>query len=90
MSLDQDPNIIFKTLLQIKDDVSHTRESVIRTETKVDSMSDFKTRIESLESSRNQVYGIMGTISLAWIVLLAWVNGMGEWVHHLFIPTNHS
>jgi len=81
MTLDTDT--FFTTILDIK-------ETVTRTEEKVDGMSDLKTRVESLEASRNQVYGIMGTISLAWVVLVAWINGMGDWIHHLFVspPSN--
>lgn len=66
-------NTFFETILEIK-------ETVVRTEEKVNAMSGYDDRIKSLEDSRSRVYGTMWTLGLAWAGLLAWINGLGDWV----------
>lgn len=69
------PDTVFQHILEIK-------ETVVRTEEKVSALSglEIDDRLRSLEGSRSKVYGFMWTLGLAWAGLLAWINGLGDWI----------
>ena len=59
------------------------KETVTRVETKVDAMSTLDERVTTLERKSEVLNGqiqfavlVLGT---AWVILLAWINGLGNW-----------
>jgi len=80
-----DNDTFLKVILEIKDDVSCTKESVGRTEEQMRHMinAKYEDRLKSLEGSRNQVYGMITIVTIAWGLLIGWIAGLGEVVHNV-------
>jgi len=68
------PDTVLETLLELK-------ESTGRIEQKVDSLSTHEARISEIENQISTVKGLILIAGLAWSFLLAWVSGMGNYIH---------